>query len=318
MKKKLATMLLAVAMAVSLLSLSACGGTGETTGPDGSETPKQSDTLEVTETPETPYIPEGDVLASGEAGESVTWSFYSGGTLVISGTGPMKDYTYDFIWDSTGHIGDDVPWGSYYDQIHTVILNDGVTSIGLGAFAHTSLTSVSISDSVTYISDVAFKGCSSLTSVSIGNSVTSIGYCAFDYCTGLTSVTIPDSVISIEDGAFYHCSSLTSVVIGNGVTDIGEAAFADCENLTSVTIPVSVTNIGKRAFEECCALTDVYYGGSEAQWNQIVFEHGPTDEPVWAPTEGSSPHPSAPIEGSSPQPSAPIQRIGDATIHYNS
>ena len=243
MRKKLATMLLVVVMAVGLLPLSACGGTGETPGLDGSETPKQSDTPETTEPPETAYIPKGDVLATGEAGESVTWSFYSDGTLVISGTGPMEDYTYD-VWGGTI---DDVPWGDYCDQIYTVILNGGVTSIG----------------------EAAFAGCRSLTDVTIPDSVTSIGEWAFYNCHNLTSVTIPDSVTSIEEGVFAHCTSLTSVTIPDSVTSIGDSAFLVCTELTSVTIPASVTSIEKNAFDYCDSLTDIYYGGISSQWKQI-------------------------------------------------
>ena len=89
---------------------------------------------------------------------------------------------------------------------------------------------------VTSIGDSAFRYCSSLTSVTIPNSVTSIGFFAFDKCSGLTSITIPDSVTSIGDYTFNCCSSLTSMTIPDSVTSIGEGAFFDCENLTSITI----------------------------------------------------------------------------------
>ena len=81
---------------------------------------------------------------------------------------------------------------------------------------------------VTSIRDRAFYDCSSLTSITIGNSVTSIEWCAFEGCSGLTSITIPNSVTSIGNGAFYGCSGLTSINIPNSVTSIGSGAFSGC------------------------------------------------------------------------------------------
>jgi len=77
----------------------------------------------------------------------------------------------------------------------------------------------------------AFFGCTSLTSVTIPNSVTSIGMWAFEYCTSLASVVIPDSVTSIGGHAFDDCTRLTNVVILNGSANIGYDAFGGCHNL---------------------------------------------------------------------------------------
>lgn len=133
-----------------------------------------------------------------------------------------------------------------------------VTSIESSAFYNcSSLTSITISDSVTYIGESAFCDCSSLTSITIPDSVTSIESSVFSGCSSLTSVTIPDSVTSIGSSAFYNCGLLTSVTIGNGVTSIGYSAFEGCSALTSITIPDGVTSIGSSAFEGCSSLTSI-------------------------------------------------------------
>ena len=130
---------------------------------------------------------------SGTCGDNVTWRLSDDGVLTISGTGDMAD----FEWDGT-------PWCSVSSQVKSVVIKDGVTSIG----------------------DCAFGGCISLTSVSIPDGVISIGFAAFESCSLLTGVTIPNSVTGIGDYAFGYCSSLISVTIPGSVTSIGEAAFA--------------------------------------------------------------------------------------------
>lgn len=87
---------------------------------------------------------------------------------------------------------------------------------------------------VTSIGDDAFSDCSSLTSITIPDSVTSIGNSAFWGCSSLTSITIPDSVTSIGGSAFGFCRSLTSITIPDSVTSIGNSAFDYCWNLTDV------------------------------------------------------------------------------------
>ena len=133
-----------------------------------------------------------------------------------------------------------------------------VTSIGYSAFEDcTSLTNITIPDSVTSIGGYAFCGCSSLTSITIPDSVTSINMSTFISCSSLTSVTIPNSVTSIGYSAFMSCSSLTSITIPDSVTSIGDYTFMSCSSLTSITIPDSVTSIGSCAFNNCSSLASI-------------------------------------------------------------
>ncbi|MDE6059592.1 MAG: leucine-rich repeat protein, partial [Clostridia bacterium] len=139
-----------------------------------------------------------------------------------------------------------------------------VTSIESHAFG-SSLTSITIPDSITSIASRAFWDCSNnLTSVHITDIVAwceiSFGvdlanplFYANLYLNGtlLTELNIPDSVTLIGQYAFSGCDSLTSVTIPDSVTKIGSSAFSGCSGLTSVTIPDSVTSIGSSAFYGC-------------------------------------------------------------------
>ena len=137
------------------------------------------------------------------------------------------------------------------EDLRSITLPEGVTSL-TGTFKNcTSLESVIIPDCVTEIGDYAFYYCDSLTSVTIPDSVTSIGSYAFYYCDSLTSITIPDGVTTIGDSAFYYCDSLTSITIPDSVTEIGEKAFLGCTSLGSVTIPNGVTSIRDQTFQYC-------------------------------------------------------------------
>jgi len=211
---------------------------------------------------------------SGKCGDNVTWFVSDKGELIISGSGKMNLRNIN----SRTNI---IPWVEYYDEITSIIIQDGITDICNGSFSGCfnaksiiipesvtsigdsafygcrSLTSITIPNGVTSIGSYAFCGCRSLTSITIPNGVTSIGHAAFSSCDSLTSITIPDSVTSIGTYAFYGCRSLTSITIPDGVTSIGGSAFFYCDNLTSITIPDSVTSIGHAAFSSCDSLTSI-------------------------------------------------------------
>ena len=135
---------------------------------------------------------------NGTCGENLTWRYDEvNKTLLISGNGAMNNYS---SWNNT------VPWKQYQKAINEVIIENGVTSIGVHAF----------------------NGCSSLTSVTIPNTVTDIGSFAFYGCSGLTSINLPDNITSISSYSFNGCTNLASITIPSLVTTIEEYAFCDC------------------------------------------------------------------------------------------
>ena len=147
-----------------------------------------------------------------------------------------------------------------------------VTAIGTNAFVNcTTLTSVTIPDSVISIGDYAFCGCTSLTGVIIPNGITNIGQYVFAG-TSLTNVTIPNNVTNIGDWAFYQCEYLASITIGTNVTSIGNWAFCNCYSLTDVKFPDSVKNIGNTAFVECNSLTNVTIGNGVTTISDFAFQ----------------------------------------------
>lgn len=124
---------------------------------------------------------------------------------------------------------------------------------GLG-IPYSSITSVSISDSVTSIGASAFKGCSSLEMVIVNNRINTIGNNAFQNCTSLTSFTMTDSVRTVGEAVFYGCSNLSSLRISPYINVIGESMCENCYNLQFITIPFAVQTIGNFAFAGCSRL----------------------------------------------------------------
>ncbi|MBQ8605646.1 MAG: leucine-rich repeat protein [Clostridia bacterium] len=137
--------------------------------------------------------------------ESVTWSFdEQTGVLTISGSVPMDDYNA-----STVPVA---PWSEHKDAIKTVVIKDGVTSIG----------------------SYAFYNCANLTEVAIPESVTSIGNNAFHNCYALDNVVLPETVKTLGGGAFYNNSSMTDITVPASITNINSYSFSGCDKLETV------------------------------------------------------------------------------------
>lgn len=133
-----------------------------------------------------------------------------------------------------------------------VTIPEGVTNIPSWAFSGSNLKSVVIPQGVVSIGMGAFTECKELKSISIPSGVTDVGAFAFKGCLSLEHVDFQPGVTNIEDYAFEGCKNLKKVVVPEGVVEICSYAFANCENLESVTLPSSVKRIGWYAFS-CCS-----------------------------------------------------------------
>lgn len=194
------------------------------------------------------------------------WNTKTGATFTVTVAAATNKF---FFVETTGMI-------TGYNGTDTVVVIPSkingvpVETIGHTAFRYSSVTSVTIPDSVTFISDSAFAYCSSLTNISIPNSVTAIGSFAFEGCTKLESITLPSSLLTISEFLFYDCSQLTTIHIPDSVSSIRTYAFYNCGKLETIRIPVSVTSIGSYAFDDCPSSMTVTYSGSKKQWDAIT------------------------------------------------
>lgn len=233
------------------------------------------------------------------------WGTITGATFTITVTAPSRDFTFDA---TTGTI-------KKYNGNDTVVVipptisSWPVTKIGEDAFQdNTTITSVTIPDSVTEIGANAFAGCTNLTSVNyIGGDWSKLTIQSgnpavedaakdaaneqlfdFEFILNNTAVvvirykgtaadvTIPSRyqgkpVTVIDPVAFYNNSAVTSVTIPDSVTAIPDYAFGFCSQLTNISIPNSVTFIGFSAFNSCTSLKSITLPSSLSTIQSYAF-----------------------------------------------
>lgn len=196
MKKRLLAMLLCVAMAASLLTVGAAAEEGDT---------------------------------SGTCGDNLTWSLDSDGTLTISGTGDMWDYSHygtprnPAPWVTMGQ------WNWENNTINKVVIGEGVTSVGDEAFQYCNVISeVEFPSTLKTIGEAAFVG-NQLRELNLPTGLESIGDYAFELSWYLESVTLPDGLKSIGYGAFGSAVELNKAIVPASVTEIGLGAFGTLE-----------------------------------------------------------------------------------------
>lgn len=224
------------------------------------------------------------IVAEGDCGDDLTWTLDKDGVLTISGTGDMDNYTGPFEMHTA-------PWNNYGDQITSIVIQEGVTSVGEWAFLYTQAETISLPESLQRIGE---GGCviHTLTSLHIPAGVVSIAPAALNtqslceltidesnavytvvdnvlfskdmsqlhtHPAGLksSSYTVPDSVTTIEAYAFDYNESLHSVTLPQHALTIGEGAFRYCSGLTSLVLPEGIERIEGYTFYYCTGLTSI-------------------------------------------------------------
>ncbi len=180
---------------------------------------------------------ERTVVASGSCGDNASWTLDDEGMLLITGTGAIKD---------AGIFG---LWYDYIEQIKSVVVGTGITHVG----------------------EYAFITLENMTEVTLPETLVSIGNSAFYLCTSLKKIRIPDSVTTIGDSAFCGCHTLEEVILPKNLTSIGSMMFMESFELKRIFIPSTVKTVESLAFHRS-GITEVNYGGTEAQWAEVVID----------------------------------------------
>lgn len=222
--------------------------------------------------------------------ESMTLPFIGS---AISGEGKTH---FGYIFGANDYSGQK----SYVPtSLKTVIITVGGKIADYAFYNCSSITNISIPDTVEYVGNSAFSGCSvtyttyenckylgnennnyvvlvqaidkTAAEFTIHANTKVIAGRAFMECTELTRITIPEGVTSIGKVAFRYCTKLKEIDIPNSVVSIGEYAFGDCEALENVTIGSGVVTIGKGAFSTCEALKNVIISSSVKTIEEYAF-----------------------------------------------
>ena len=219
MKKRFVSLLLAISMIFSLMPVSAVTAFAE------SENGGEVTTVD------------SGYCGADNGGENLKWTLDNNGVLTISGSGAMKDYT----WDENVRLD----WYVRKKDIRSVVLDNRITHIGNYAF-----------DKCTNIESVRYTGYTGNAGVALPESVTTIGVHAFSD-TGVTgTLKLPEHLTEIDSLAFYHCGKLNGELkLPDTVKEIGGFAFNSCGFTGKLELPASLENIGNDAFESCSGLT---------------------------------------------------------------
>lgn len=191
-------------------------------------------------------------IASGSAGESVTWSLSNEGRLTISGTGAMDDFAENLTGQNGMSVDEGIPVAEEMSADEEIpageetLPDEKEPAPWSGKALSSAIRSIVVNSGVTHIGSNAFSG-----------------------CTNLTSVSLPAGMQQIGDNAFFGCTALKQIVWPASVTVIGASAFAGCTELVSISAGRALTALKASCLSGCASLTTIFYGGTIAEWGAV-------------------------------------------------
>ncbi|MCR5068238.1 MAG: leucine-rich repeat domain-containing protein [Prevotella sp.] len=170
--------------------------------------------------------------------------------------------------------------------LNSVILPEGITSIGTYAFRGTNIRRINIPSTVTIIKARAFQStplmyltftegsqlktiegwafasCKLLQEVALPAQLETIGVAAFEYCESIKSVTMGDAVTYIEGWTFHGANAMQSIRFSDALEEIRPYMCRETHELAQVHLPANLKQIDELAFYDTPKLTEIEFPAS--------------------------------------------------------
>ena len=257
--------------------------------PDGCTYLKNGEVIPLTAENAREVFADATVLFPEAEDENISWSFdETTGVLTISGTGAMKDYNKNVVAVSETQmaLSTSAPWGGICRDIQSVVIEEGVTSVGAYAFYNigdeatgSMMSKIHLPSTIKRIGQRAFCHCEQLTEINLPEGLEALGELAFCGCKKINNIILPDNLKTIEKQTFRSCSELSEIHLSENLEAIGEVAFSSCYKLESIMLPSHLKSIGPFAFANS-SIKKVTIPESVETIGQGAFQHAKVLEEV--------------------------------------
>lgn len=241
--------------------------------------------LVIGHSPKNPNEVTGTIVAEDN---TLTWTLdKSTWALSISGQGKMKNFQQHGMPDA---------WLAYRDSLCSVVIGEGVLSvgnyafsfckrlqsvilpnsllsIGNGSFAYCNhLTALNLPEGLDRLGAGAFKGCHRLREIELPSGITELPFDLFASCSHLESCTFLGDVTSMDREVFAHCHSLKRIDLPSSMVSVGSSCFADCKSLEELVVPEGVKFIDEYAFQKCTSLNRIVLPSTMTSISNRAFD----------------------------------------------